>query len=591
MIEPRIYRAAFVPAVLALVLVMFSLESRPPPLPQGLAADVVFDGDQALASTRAVLAAGADRRAGSAGDRAAGALVAERFRARGFNVQRDRFERDGRQLVNVVGRRAGESPRQIVVVAARDARGVPDAAGSAADTAALVEIARVFEGRPSAKTLVLGSLDGSALGEVGAARLVEGLGDPGLVDGVLVLSGLGMPVPGPAAVEPWSNDTTRPSIGLQRTVAESLRQEAGSLKEGASPAGQLARLAFPLGIGAQGVLLDHGYDAVRIAGDGELPIAGDTTVGQIDETGLEQLGRATLRTLTALDQGPRPEHGPDTYVTVVSQVMPGWVLSLLALALVLPALAASVDAFARARRRREPVAAWLTWLAAGAVAFLAGLGLGHVLALAGALGDLPAAPVAPDLYPLDVAAAATLGAVFVTIALAWLGLRRLAVRADPELGDAAAPGAAVAVALVLSLSALLLWTINPYAALILAPALHLWLLGTLVDPPPPRRARVAMIAGGLLLPGLLAVYELATLSLDPLAGAWYLLLLVTGGHVGLLTALLGCVLAATLGSVISIVRREPPAPEPAPSSGSVRGPAGYAGPGSLGGTESALPDR
>ncbi|MGH2824688.1 MAG: hypothetical protein ACRDLY_17060, partial [Thermoleophilaceae bacterium] len=44
MIEPRVYRAAFVPALLALVLTMFSLQSRPRSLPQGLAADVLFDG-------------------------------------------------------------------------------------------------------------------------------------------------------------------------------------------------------------------------------------------------------------------------------------------------------------------------------------------------------------------------------------------------------------------------------------------------------------------------------------------------------------------------------------------------------------------
>ena len=53
MIEPRIYRAAFLPALLAVVLAMFSLESRPRPLPQGLAADVLFDGGAGGASSRA----------------------------------------------------------------------------------------------------------------------------------------------------------------------------------------------------------------------------------------------------------------------------------------------------------------------------------------------------------------------------------------------------------------------------------------------------------------------------------------------------------------------------------------------------------
>ena len=592
MIEPRIYRAAFLPAVLAVVLLMFSLESRPPPLPQGLAADVVFDGTQALTTTRDVLAAGEDRRAGAVGDREAAALVGERFEGRGFTVTLDRFEHDGKDLVNVVGRRAGETRRQIAVVAVRDARGVPDAAGSAADTAALLEIARVFQGRPSKKTLVLASVDGSALGEVGTHRLTETLDDPELVDGVIVLSDLGGPGPGPASVEPWAGDTTRAGIGLVRTVAESLREEQGSGAEGASPAGQLARLAFPIGVGAQGVLLDEGYDAVRIAGDGELP-GGGTGLAAVDGERLERLGRAVLRTLTALDQGPRPEHGPRTYVTAVSQVLPGWVVSALAFALILPALVASIDAFARARRRREPVAAWLTWLGAAALPFALALGLAYALALAGATPDPPDAPVTPDLLPLDTAAAATLGAGLLTAVLAWLALRHLALRADGRLADPAAPGAAVVVALVMSLSLLVLWLVNPYSTLMLVPALHLWLLGTLVDPAPPRRARLVMILGGLLLPALVGVYYLLAFSLDPLSGAWYLLLLTLGGHVSPISALIGCSLAGVLGAVISIALAQRP-PDPGrgvPETPSVRGPATYAGPGSLGGTESALPRR
>jgi len=590
-IEPRIYRAAFVPALLAVVVVMFSLESRPRPLAQGLAADVVFDGDQAATTTRAVLGVAEDRRAGTEGDRAVAALVEDRFRGRGFTVQVDPFVHDGRDLVNVIGRRAGETRRQIVVVAARDAPGVPDATGTAASTAALIEVARVFEGRPSEKTLVLASVDGSTLGEVGTERLVGELDDPGLVDGVLVMSGLGQGG-APLRVVGWSNDTTRSGLGLQRTVAESLREEQGASTEGSSPAGQFARLAFPLGIGAQGVLLDRGYDAVRLAGDGEVPGAGEDAVEDLDVQQLERAGRTVLRTLTALDQGPRPEHGPTTYVTAVSQVMPGWVLSMLSLALVLPALVASVDAFARARRRREAVSAWLVWVAAAALAFAVGLAVAHLLSLMGATPDPPGAPVAPDRYPLDGPAAAVLAGVAVMTALAWLGLRRLVITFEPCLGDRSAPGAGVAVALVLSLALLCVWTVNPFAALLLAPALHLWLLTALIDPPPRRRTRIAMVLAGLLAPALLVVYYAAVLSLDPLSGAWYVLLLVLGGHVSLPAALLGCVLAGVLTSLLSVLRAvRSRGAEVGPQRPSVRGPATYAGPGSLGGTSSALPRR
>ncbi len=592
MIEPRIYRAAFVPALLAIVVVMFSLESRPRALPQGLAADVVFDGDQAATTMRSILAEAEDRRAGTPGNRAVAGLVEERLTRRGFTVEEpETFQSDGKELVNVVGRRAGATRSQIVVVAARDATGVPDAAGTAASTAVLMEVARVFEGRPSRKTLVLASVDGSTLGELGTERLSAELDDASLVDGVIVISGLGVG-DSPARIVPWSNDTTRAGLGLQRTLAESLREEQGTGAEGASPAGQLARLAFPIGIGPQGVLLDRGYDAVRMAGDGELSDDGTTTIEQVDVESLERSGRALLRTLTALDQGPRPDHGPNTYVTAVSQVMPGWVLAMLSLSLILPALVASVDAFARARRRREAVSAWLLWIGAATLPFVLGLGLAHLLALFGATPESPGAPVAPGLYPLDAPAVAVLVGIALVVAISWWALRRLAARTHPALADPSAPGAAVACALVLSLVVLALWLINPFSALILSPALHLWSLSVLVDPPPPLRVRIVLVAGGLLLPVLLAVYDLATLDLTPPGGAWYGFLLVTGGHVSLASALVGCVLAGVLGSLGSIlrVRRRPPVGT-APAQPSVRGPATYAGPGSLGGTTSALPRR
>src|ERR671914_1042571 len=190
-IEPRVYRAAFVPALLTVVLAMFSLESRPGPLAQGLAADVLFEGELAAGSAARMAGRYPDRRAGRPGDRAAGELVGRTLEERGFTVERDRFTHAGRQLLNVMARRAGRSRQQLVIVAARDARGVPDEIGSAADTAALLELARAFEGRPTERTLLLASVDGSTLGDVGAERLARSLGEPGFVQSVLVMSNLG----------------------------------------------------------------------------------------------------------------------------------------------------------------------------------------------------------------------------------------------------------------------------------------------------------------------------------------------------------------------------------------------------------------
>ena len=588
MIEPRIYRVAFAPAVLAVVLVMFSLQSSPRALEQGLPADVVFEGAAAQTQAQRIVDAAPDRRAGTAGDRRAARLVAEAFRQSGFTVEVDRFEHEEEELVNVVGRRAGESGRQIVVVADRDASGVPDAAGSASDTAALLQLARVFQGRPSEKTLVLASVDGSSLGQVGATRLMRSLPDPDQVDGIVTVSELGYGGNDPPAVIGWSTDTDRASQRLQRTAVASVREETGTVAPATGMLGQVGRLSFPLGIGAQGVLLGGGYDAVRIAGGGEREDTSGTTGDAVDRDRLGTLGRVMLRTVNALDGAVRDPGRPSAYVTVAGQVMPGWVLAVLGLTLIFPALVASVDAFARVRRRRSPVTPWLAWLAAGTFAFVLGIGLAHLLDLVGAV-DPPAAPVAPDLVPLDAGALAVMAGVVIVVVGAWVGLRRAVVAADPDLATPSAPGAAVVLSLAMTIGLVVLWLVNPFSALIMVPALHLWMLATLVDPAPGKRTRLALVAGGLVLPALLVLYQLLVLGLNPLAGAWYLLLLVTGGHISVVSSLLGCLFVGVLGGVIAVARSTPPAaPRPPREVPKVRGPAGYAGPGSLGGTDSAL---
>jgi hypothetical protein len=561
-IEPRIYRAAFVPALLAVVLTMFSFESRPGPLEQGLPADVLFDGDQAADLAARIAAQQPDRRAGSAGDRATAQLVADTFAARGFAggggprpvVQR--FTGEGKQLVNVVGRRAGSSRRQIVIVAARDARSVPEAPGSAADTAALMQVARVYQGRPSNKTLVLASIDGSHTGQAGARELIDVLPAPDLVDAVLVVSDLGSR-DGGAAVQTWSTDSSRAGIALQRTAVESIRRELGSAGGGSSTFGQLARLSFPIGIGAQGVLLDSGYDAVRISGSGELPPGGSGPADAIDRDRLGALGRATLRTLTALDAGPRPEHGPESYIQAVSQVLPGWVLSLLAGALLLPVLVTSVDAFARARRRQIDVLRWLRWLGAWIAPFLAALALVQFLALVNATPSPPRAPVAPDDLPLDGPALVVLAGVLVAMVLAFFVARWLAARPDPELEQTPDLGAGVALGLMLAAGSILLWLSNPYAGLLAVPAAHLWMLLALTRPLPGRRIRGILIAVGVAPALLVASYFMFALSVDPLSGLWYLLMLVTGHSVGIVTSLIACVMLAALCATLETSLRWP----------------------------------
>ncbi len=602
MLEPRLYRAAFIPAVLAAVFAMFSLEDRSSPLPQGLAADALFDEAPALESARRLARAGPDRRAGTPGDAAAARTVERELGARGFETRVDRFSAEDTELVNVVGRRVGASRDQIVVMAARDAVSVPDLRGSAADTAALLEVARVLGGRTARKTLLLASVDGAALGDAGARRLIDTIEDRDRIEAVIVLSGLGAGRDATPALVQWSNDVSRGSVGLARTVSASVGRELGEAPVESGTLAQLVRLALPLGLGAQGVLLERDVEAIRVAGGGEVPAAdGEDKIAEDRYAGL---GRAVLRTVLALDRGARAERGPATYVGVARKIIPGWVLVLLAGTLILPALAASVDAFARARRRRKSVGRWAWWLAAGVLPFLAGLAMAELLVLVGQAPNAPPAPPPPSVATLDPGATAALGVTAATTALVWAFVRPALIRrAAPGPVAVAAPGpgprsegprrddgetaAGAAFALGLALTVLLLWLLNPFAALLVVPALHLWTLAALTRVRP--RTSALLTAGGLVLPAAALVFYLSYLSLNPVEGAWYLFLLVTGHHTGLAASLLACTLLGLLGSLIALtVARARVMRNREEEETGIRGPATYAGPGSLGGTESAL---
>ncbi|MEA2145348.1 MAG: hypothetical protein QOG59_935, partial [Solirubrobacteraceae bacterium] len=85
MTDPRLYRAALVPLMFALVLLAFSLENRPRPLTAALAPDA-FTGDRAF--PRAYGSGGLadrfpERRPGSRGDERLADAVAAQMREDG----------------------------------------------------------------------------------------------------------------------------------------------------------------------------------------------------------------------------------------------------------------------------------------------------------------------------------------------------------------------------------------------------------------------------------------------------------------------------------------------------------------------------
>ncbi|MBB4661097.1 hypothetical protein [Conexibacter arvalis] len=585
MLDPRIYRAAFLPVIFALVLVGFSLRDQPPGATTTLAPDA-FDGEVALTQLDALAAAAPNREPGSPGDRLVAERVREGLEGIGFRVRTRRFGAatvDGtRQVASVYGERTGFSSERVLVVAQRDAVG-SGARAQLSGTAALLELARVVGSRTLNRTLVLASISG---GPAAARDLAEHLGGP--VDAVVVLGDLAGDETVRPLVVPWGDGPRTAPLELRRTVETALSAEAGLAAGRAQPATQFARLAFPLTLGLQGPFVGDGIPAVLLSASGERPPAADQ---EVSEERLERFGRAVLRTMSALD-GARSMPEAEGYVLLERKLLPAWPIRLLGAVLLLPVLIATIDGFARVRRRQEPVGRWLRWVALCALPFVLGVLLVVALKLTGLIGAAPPGPVAADAIPLEGGGLAALAAVVVVIALAWFLLRPYLGRVVGAPRDPSTPGAAAAVMIVLCAAAVVVWIANPWTALLLVPALHLWLLAIAPETRLHPLAALALFLVGLVPPLLIAISYLGQFDVGPLELAWTGLLLVAGGGISLPAALGWAVVLGCAGAVLAIGIRqalgEPPLSGGPGAPPSVRGPRTYAGPGSLGGTESAL---
>ncbi len=595
MLSGRLYRAAFAPFVLALAVAAFSLSGRSTPLRSTLAPDA-FDGSLAFSELGSLASAYPDRRPGSVGDAALAAHVASVLRGLGgtagggFQVHTRDFEAqtiDGeRTLQTVIAQRpgaTGEAP--IVIVAHRDAAG-SGARAELSGTAALLELARVFASRETQRTIVLVSTSGGSGGDAGAADFAAH--ESGPFDAAIVLGDVAGTRSRKPFVVPYSDAVGSAPEQLQRTVQAAIEGETGADPGSPSGLGQLAHLMLPLTVGEQGPLDAAGIPAVLVQASGEPGPGARTPVGAAR---LEAFGRAVLSAVDALDTGPEISAKMESGLSVQRQSVPPWALRLLIGTLLLPPLIVAADGLARARRRRLAVARWSLWTLACAVPFLLTAAFVIALGALGVIGAAPAQAVPPAGLSFDGTAAATVIAALLVFVLAWLLWPMLVRRAGLDVRPRS-DGAGVAMLLVLLAVAVVVWIANPLTALLLLPALHVWLLIASPELRPRRPVALALVALGFVPLALLAAFYAEALGLGVGQALWMALLLLVGGHVGapgaLLWALaLGCA-AATL--ILSLT-----AGEPALSDGdddmheiTIRGPLSYAGPGSLGGTQSAL---
>jgi hypothetical protein len=596
MLNGRIYRAAFLPLLVALGIAAFSLSSRPQPLRSTLAPDA-FQGSSALASLQDLARSFPSRRPGSVADERMAEVVEGNFKALGgtagggFSVHSYRYVAqtiDGqRTLTNVVAVRPGStSATPILIVAHRDAARAPSAA-ELSGTAALLELARVFATRDTKRTIVLASTSGGSGGDAGVEQLRSEL--PQHLDAAIVLGDLAGTVTRKPMVLPFSDGLGSAPLTLARTVSDAIKDQAGVDPGSPSALGQLVHLVFPMTVGEQGVLDDQGVPAVTVQASGE---SGPSSREKLAPERLEVLGRSVLSAVDALDAAPDLTQARQQGIVLQRQQLPLWAVRLLVLMLIVPVLATAVDGLARARRRGRPVGRWTLWTLSCALPFAAAALLTRLLGLSGLLGAAPPTPVLPSGLSFGAGAAMGLAVLVLCFALAWFVwapmVRRAGWGTRPEADVAGLSTVLVAVTL-----GLLVWALNPYAALLLVPALHIWLL--LAEPHLRPRHTVGWLAltTAAALP-LLVVYLFYAhqLGLGPLAVVWETVLLLAGGFVGPPAAILwsiglGCAVASLL-TALAVDRSELEPRIPEEVEVTIRGPLTYAGPGSLGGTESAL---
>ena len=368
-----------------------------------------------------------------------------------------------------------------MILAHRDASGA-GAQAELSGTAALLELARVFAARETQRTIVLVSTSGGSGGDAGAMDFLAHQDGP--VDAAIVLGNLAGKAQRKPFVVPYSDGFGSASELLQRTVAGAIMLELGGNPGAPSALGQLAHLAFPFATGEQGALNAAGLQSVLVQASSErVPPRGRSgrrgTVGRLRSRGADRGRRA------GHGAGPRGERSRRAW-SLGRQVIPEWALRLLLAALLIPPLLLTADGYARLRRRRGRAAiarspeGWAGPRSAPCRSSLAAL-FAKALGSLGALHAAPAMPTPAGALPLGAEATRAVLAVVLVFALCWLAwprvVRRLGLRVRPE-NDARPrrPGDARRA----DRCGVVVWALNPYAALLVLPAMHLWLL--IVDP-------------------------------------------------------------------------------------------------------------
>jgi hypothetical protein len=302
-------------------------------------------------------------------------------------------------------------------------------------------------------------------------------------------------------------------------------EEAGDEPRRESALDQLLTLGFPFTLGEQGPLLGHGIPAVTLTTEPR-PAPSTFVDEPLDLERLGEVGRAAQNLLGSLDAGLELTGTTSSYVYFGRRLVRGWAISLVLFAALLPFLIATVDLFARMRRRRVPLAPAVRALR-GRLAFWAYAGALVLLgALLGVFPDAEARPLPPTLPAVVEPPGATLVVLGVLLLAGWLVSRERLLPQRAATAEETLAGYTTAL-LGLALLTLVVVATNPFALVFVLPSLYAWLW---LPQAPALLARVILLAAGFLGPALLVVSFANRYALG-VDAPWYLLSLVGVGYV------------------------------------------------------------
>jgi hypothetical protein len=560
MIDLRLYRYALLAVPVVAVIAMFSLRDVPGTLSAGIPPDA-FDPASAVPLAKELATAAPNPTPGSAADEKLAEQVKGHFAAiddasvseQTFNGS---FNGHDVELRNLIATLPGDSNRQIALIAPRDVARGSGATTSTAATAALLEIAEAFSGTAHQKTLVFVSADGSSIGALGAKRFIRDYSDSSLLDAAIVVSQPALADPTAPFVIPWSTGPQSAAAQLAETANSTVSKELATPAGDEGPLDDLFRLALPAGLGDQAPLIEAGLPGVRLSADGELPVdPGRDIPESFDNDTFDRFGRAALSLILALDASPGAvEHGPDGYIGVTGNLLPGWTVALLALSLLVPVGLAAGSGLVSAARSPIEAVRGIVWTLLRALPFLGALMAILVTSLIGLMPS-PEFPFDPRIE--DLGAGGMISVIIAVLLYCAIAFFLRPLRPPPARAVATASPAAL---LVVCVAALGIWAINPYLALVVSVGLQAWVFGAARLAPGRLPATGFVLLG--LLPALILFADLAG-RFDAGLGVWQdLVLMVSDGQIGLSLALLACFGAGAGVAIVALAGRAPSRPAP-----------------------------